>query len=44
MRENFAESAKAVFYPTHPHLSAIGVCLANVESHKISMIAGKNAL
>ena len=44
VRENFAQSAKAVIYPTHLHLSAIHVCLISLELHKIGRMAGKNAL
>lgn len=42
VRDKFVQSAKAVIYSTHPHLSAIHVCLTSLELPKIARLSGEN--
>lgn len=44
VRDKFAQSAKAVIYSTHPHLSAIHMCLTSLELPKIAKMSGENVL
>lgn len=44
VRDKFAQSVKAVIYPTHLHLPAIHVCLASLELHEIERMSVENVL